>query len=1009
MVVTATGKVGIGTSDPKTDLEVAGTITAREIRTRSGDRFMQWVTVGNPNNSKDAKDQPYGDVSYVFQIGKYEVTNDQYAQFLNAVAKTDPFGLYHEEMAKSVCGGIARSGEKGSYSYLVKKAMGNKPVVYVSWYDAARFCNWMHNGMPSGDQNQQTTEDGAYAMNGAPNGQVSARKEDVARVFLPNENEWYKAAFYDPNKDGNHGGGYWPYPTQSSSQPAKATVDEIGNITNRTMNVANYDTRSVNPRGVTTVGSGGPGSESAYGAADMAGNVREWTETRSLMEMVVRGGSFAENAGRMSLTRWPVGPAARADYQGFRVARSGDEAASQQAIQRTAAPGEDALVVTASGKVGIRTSDPKTELDVAGTITAREIRTVGLFMQWVTVGNPNNLKDLPRDQPYGDVSYVFQIGKYEVTNDQYAQFLNAVAKTDPFGLYHEEMAKSVCGGIARSGEKGSYSYLVKKAMGNKPVIYVSWYNAARFCNWMHNGMPSGDQNQQTTEDGAYAMNGAPKGQVSPRKKDVARVFLPNRNEWYKAAYYDPNKYANNVGGYWTYPTQSNSQPVQATVDEIGNIANRTMNVANYDTRSVNPRGVTTVGSGGPGGESAYGAADMAGNVAEWTETQSAIGMFVWGVSFAAHGGRTWPNMGWPIVSDDARDYTGFRVAGSFSGAASQQAPQRTAAPGEDALVVAATGKVGIATSDPKTDLDVAGTITAREIRTWSGDRFMQWVTVGNPNNSKDAKDQPYGDVSYVFQIGKYEVTNDQYAQFLNAVAKTDPFGLYHEEMAKSVCGGIARSGEKGSYSYLVKKAMGNKPVVYVSWYNAARFCNWMHNGMPSGDQNQQTTEDGAYAMNGAPNGQVSARKEDVARVFLPNENEWYKAAFYDPNKDGNHVGGYWPYPTQSSSQPAKATVDEIGNISNRTMNVANYDTRSVNPRGVTTVGSGGPGSESAYGAADMAGNVREWTETRSLMEMVVRGGSFGENAGRMSLTRWPVGPGARTDYQGFRVARSVGP
>jgi hypothetical protein len=75
-------------------------------------------------------------------------------------------------------------------------------------------------------------------------------------------------------------------------------------------------------------------------------------------------------------------------------------------------------------------------------------------------------------------------------------------------------------------------------------------------------------------------------------------------------------------------------------------------------------------------------------------------------------------------------------------------------------------------------------------------------------------------VSYVFEIGKYEATDDQYAEFLNAVARKDQFGLYHPLMGQDPNGGILRSDKDGSYFYLVKKAMGQKPVVFVDWYSA---------------------------------------------------------------------------------------------------------------------------------------------------------------------------------------------
>jgi hypothetical protein len=51
------------------------------------------------------------------------------------------------------------------------------PVNYVSFYDALRFANWLHNGQPTGAQGNATTEGGAYtimpdgiAANSFPNG-----------------------------------------------------------------------------------------------------------------------------------------------------------------------------------------------------------------------------------------------------------------------------------------------------------------------------------------------------------------------------------------------------------------------------------------------------------------------------------------------------------------------------------------------------------------------------------------------------------------------------------------------------------------------------------------------------------------------------------------------------------------------------------------------------------------------------------------------------------------------
>ena len=80
---------------------------------------IEWVTVGDPGNACDPQSLGcFGAVSYEYQIGKYEVTNAQYAEFLNAVAATDANSLYNTNMGSaSAFGGISRSGTSGSFMY----------------------------------------------------------------------------------------------------------------------------------------------------------------------------------------------------------------------------------------------------------------------------------------------------------------------------------------------------------------------------------------------------------------------------------------------------------------------------------------------------------------------------------------------------------------------------------------------------------------------------------------------------------------------------------------------------------------------------------------------------------------------------------------------------------------------------------------------------------------------------------------------------------------------------
>ena len=80
---------------------------------------------------------------------------------------------------------------------------------YVSFWDAARFANWLHNGQPTGPQGPGTTEDGAYHDVG---NQTLFGRNAGAKFFIPTEDEWYKAAYH---KNDGVTGNYWDYPTAS--------------------------------------------------------------------------------------------------------------------------------------------------------------------------------------------------------------------------------------------------------------------------------------------------------------------------------------------------------------------------------------------------------------------------------------------------------------------------------------------------------------------------------------------------------------------------------------------------------------------------------------------------------------------------------------------------------------------------------------------------------------------------------------------------------------------------
>jgi hypothetical protein len=191
--------------------------------------YANFVSVADTGNSPFGNNElfsPVGSVDYNYSINKYLVTNCDYVKFLNYIAKTnDEKALYNTNMGESVRGGIARSGSIRNYTYSTKLNMNNKPVTHVSFVDSIRYCNWLHNGMPTGLQNGTTTESGAYNFNPAAPSAAPSRNIN-AKYFIPNLDEWFKAAYY---KGSGTNTGYWEYTTQSNVFPSAILADVSGN------------------------------------------------------------------------------------------------------------------------------------------------------------------------------------------------------------------------------------------------------------------------------------------------------------------------------------------------------------------------------------------------------------------------------------------------------------------------------------------------------------------------------------------------------------------------------------------------------------------------------------------------------------------------------------------------------------------------------------------------------------------------------------------------------------
>jgi formylglycine-generating enzyme required for sulfatase activity len=222
----------------------------------------------------------------------------------------------------------------------------------------------------------------------------------------------------------------------------------------------------------------------------------------------------------------------------------------------------------------------------AGTVTFGSGSNT-FSMEFVTIGNPNNTADTTGSpNSAGAVGYEYGIGKFEVSEDMITKY------------------------NANFGTANSLAITKDTRGENKPATSVSWNEAARFVNWL-NTSTGGFAAYKFTTGGVNdnialwtASDTLDYDSANPYRSKRATYWLPSYNEWYKAAYYDPNN-----STYYDFSTGSNTAP---TAVSSGTAAG----TAVYN--QTDAQGPADVGQAG--GLSPYGVMGQGGNVFEWEES-----------------------------------------------------------------------------------------------------------------------------------------------------------------------------------------------------------------------------------------------------------------------------------------------------------------------------------------------------------------------------------------------------
>jgi sulfatase modifying factor 1 len=248
---------------------------------------LDFVSVGNAGNLADTTG--YGAVPYEYRIGKYEISRN--------------------DVIRATAGGLANV-TAGPWT-------GNQPAATINWYEAAAFVNWLNTSTGYQAAYDLTWNGSAWSMSLWSGGDAwtlggtNLYRHKDAYYFLPSENEWYKAAYYNPS-----GSSYYDYPTGSDTAPTP-----VASGTNA--GTAVYTNASAAPAVVDLAGGLSP-----YGTMAQGGNVWEWSETAfdgsnssSTEVRAFRGGSWqlAEDDMR-ALDRLDNAPTDEGMGIGFRVA-----------------------------------------------------------------------------------------------------------------------------------------------------------------------------------------------------------------------------------------------------------------------------------------------------------------------------------------------------------------------------------------------------------------------------------------------------------------------------------------------------------------------------------------------------------------------------------------------------------------------------------------------------------------------------------------------------------------
>lgn len=199
------------------------------------------------------------------------------------------------------------------------------------------------------------------------------------------------------------------------------------------------------------------------------------------------------------------------------------------------------------------------------------------------------------------------------------------------------------------------------------------------------------------------------------------------------------------------------------------------------------------------------------------------------------------------------------------------------------------------------------------------DYDFQWAVIGDPGNPAydgglHGQTAGRGSVDYTFRMSRLEVTTSQWMEYVNTFSQVPGGVSFSLPTYWGATFDPTYSGPGKRWKLKDVPHAEMLPVEGISWQEAARYTNWLHNGKQSDPASLET---GAYDTSTWGIDPTTGHRTDGGRLpgakfWIPSLDEWLKAAHYDPHKHGPGVGGWWLFPHGSDEliEPGPPGVGE---------------------------------------------------------------------------------------------------